>query len=334
MTRASVRVPHLPGAFNVAIIVGVLAGAYVVTALDGALRTAAAMAIAILASITFALATKVIAGEEHFTWYHYQLLSLATAAVVLRSLQALDAFAAGLAVTHAIGRVGCLFAGCCHGRPWRAGIRYDNAHIGSGFAPHFAGITLLPTQAIESICELSIGAWCALSVLRGAPAGTSLVRYLIGYAVLRFTIELLRGDARRSLFGVSEAQWTATLVTIAVSVATRNPICIAIASALIVAVIAIAFAKRDVGEIDAIARALFALRMQHDNSVASAGRWRLSCGLADDCVHYTLSSSAALGTRNARRVARILEHLGAHRSAPHLIAARPGIFHVVFRSTS
>ena len=70
-------------------------------------------------------------------------------------LSTCDAFAPGLALGHAIGRLGCFAAGCCYGKPtthfW--GITFTNplAYELVGTPVHQA---LQPTQLFESAVEL------------------------------------------------------------------------------------------------------------------------------------------------------------------------------------
>ena len=327
-----IDVPYVPRAYHASTAISVGAGALAALALaHDAASFALAWFVGLAAAIAVALLMRVLTGEERFTWYHYQFVAIGAAALAARSLPVLDAFVAGLAVTHATGRIGCLLAGCCHGRPARVGIRYGAAHAANGFASHFAGVTLVPTQAIESIAELALGAWCAVDILGGARAGTALVHYLAGYAVIRFALELLRGDARPSWRGVSEAQWTAMFVIVAVAIATRAPLAIAAAASMIAAGVAIASMNRDAVAADSIARALASLREPHDSCVADAGSLRISCGEEEGHVFYTLSSlTRPLRPGTLRRVARLLRNLGAHDAAPRLVAGRFGIVHVVF----
>ena len=51
---------------------------------------------------------------------------------------------------HAVGRLGCLSAGCCFGVPSEIGFYFD----ASPFAPH--GVKLLPVQLIESLCLFAL----------------------------------------------------------------------------------------------------------------------------------------------------------------------------------
>jgi phosphatidylglycerol:prolipoprotein diacylglycerol transferase len=106
----------------------------------------------------------------------------------LSLLRVADAGAPGLALGHAIGRVGCLMAGCCYGK------------VIGGFRH--------PVQAYESAGLLLL---CALTLalssrLRPRP-GALFAVYLGGYALLRLAMEPLRGDdlerGSLSLFGAS-----------------------------------------------------------------------------------------------------------------------------------
>ena len=62
-----------------------------------------------------------------------------------------------LPFAHALGRVGCFFAGCCYGREarWLPGVVYPENTEWVG-AP--AGIPLVPAQLIEAALLLAIGA--------------------------------------------------------------------------------------------------------------------------------------------------------------------------------
>jgi phosphatidylglycerol:prolipoprotein diacylglycerol transferase len=98
-----------------------------------------------------------------------------------------DYFAVALPLGHAIGRLGCFFGGCCHGRP-----------------PH-------PVQLYESLGLLLI-AWSCRQSLSRVEAGTqsrgSAFRlYLVLYGVLRLILDPLRGDGRpERLLGLSHQQ--------------------------------------------------------------------------------------------------------------------------------
>jgi hypothetical protein len=171
--------------------------------------------LAVLAVCVFfglAMAEKVIAGHERLVYYHHEIAVLSAAALALQASQIavlpyLDVVALSLGLFLTFGRIGCLLAGCCHGRPHRWGIRYGSAHRVAGFPRHLVGVPVLPVQAIESACVLVVVALGLLLILTRAP-GAALAWYLGAYGIVRFLLELLRGDTARPYWlGLSEAQW-------------------------------------------------------------------------------------------------------------------------------
>ena len=141
-----------------------------------------------------------------------------------------DYFAAILPVGHAIGRLGCFSAGCCYGRPtslpW--GVKFTDPR--SLVAPSLLGVPLHPTQLYEAAGNLAIAA-VLFQVLRRVrdgklQPGAAFYLYVVLYAVLRFIVEIYRGDDRGAyVAGLSPSQWIAILVaTLAVvTVAQARP---------------------------------------------------------------------------------------------------------------
>jgi phosphatidylglycerol:prolipoprotein diacylglycerol transferase len=130
-----------------------------------------------------------------------------------------DVFAPGIALGHAIGRLGCLFAGCCYGQPttlpW--GIVFSDPFAAS-YVGTPLGVHLHPTQLYEAGAELVILAVLLFSERRGRPfAGRTFWIYTLLYAISRFVIEFFRGDERGSLLGLSTSQFiSAVLVPLSV----------------------------------------------------------------------------------------------------------------------
>jgi phosphatidylglycerol:prolipoprotein diacylglycerol transferase len=119
------------------------------------------------------------------------------------ALATCDAFAPGLALGHAIGRVGCFAAGCCYGKPtthfW--GVTFTNplAEDWVGTPLHKA---LEPTQLFESAVELANFFVLAWMLKRKKFDGQVFGAYLFLYGVARFFLEFLRDDpGRGSVFG-------------------------------------------------------------------------------------------------------------------------------------
>lgn len=113
-----------------------------------------------------------------------------------------DVFAPGIALGHAIGRIGCLMAGCCFGKPTNVpwGITFTNPLAASNVGTPL-NVQLHPTQVYESGGELLILVFLLLTEHRGRPfAGRTFWSYLLLYAVLRFITEIYRGDPRGIVF--------------------------------------------------------------------------------------------------------------------------------------
>jgi phosphatidylglycerol:prolipoprotein diacylglycerol transferase len=119
------------------------------------------------------------------------------------ALSTCDAFAPGLAIGHAIGRVGCFAAGCCWGKPTHAfwGITFSSplAHAWVGTP---LGEALEPTQLFESAIELANFFILTWMLKRRKFEGQVMGTYLILYGVARYFLEFLRDDpGRGSVFG-------------------------------------------------------------------------------------------------------------------------------------
>jgi phosphatidylglycerol---prolipoprotein diacylglyceryl transferase len=134
-----------------------------------------------------------------------------------------DVFAPGVAIGHALGRLGCFAAGCCFGKAsggdWGASFPRDSVAFeqlssvgaiapGAPFTPR-----LHPAQLYEAFGEMAIFAFLLLlrPRLRQRP-GSLLLVYAGLYAVLRFIVELFRGDfARRFVVELSTPRLSAWL---------------------------------------------------------------------------------------------------------------------------
>ena len=114
------------------------------------------------------------------------------------ALATCDAFAPGLAMGHAIGRLGCFAAGCCFGKPtthfW--GVTFTNP-LAAQYVGTPLGQALEPTQLFESAVELIIFAMLTWMLSRKKFDGQIFGAYLFLYGIARFLLEFLRGDPGR-----------------------------------------------------------------------------------------------------------------------------------------
>ncbi|MBI4698109.1 MAG: prolipoprotein diacylglyceryl transferase [Nitrospirae bacterium] len=116
-----------------------------------------------------------------------------------------DLFSPSVAIGHAIGRIGCLCAGCCYGMPTNLpwGITFKNPE-----ALAIKGVPLHPTQLYESAAELSIFIFLMFFRKRKTFDGQIFWIYILLYSVTRFIIEFFRGDEIRGFIydGISFSQ--------------------------------------------------------------------------------------------------------------------------------
>jgi len=343
------------------IIAGILLALALSFALDDRLTsTVIALVAGLLAAGALAVGTEVFIGRELYTFYHYQLAVLAAGGGVLAvvgspALPALDLIGPTLGLVQAFGRLGCFMAGCCHGRPCRWGVRYGPVHAEHGFERELVGVRLFPIQALESLCLFALASIGAALVLAGAPAGTALATYLVGYAAARFVLELARGDAARGqAFGFSEAQWTAAIVmltTVAAEILGALPLVSwHVAAAAIVGVVGLAVASyRRItpayvlfrpGHVSEIACALDLLDTTppvpgHPPRVA---RTSLGFGLSAGDLHhrrkhYALSArDGMLNEAAAAKMASLIVSLRHASATSRLLAGGHGVFHVLIDS--
>jgi phosphatidylglycerol:prolipoprotein diacylglycerol transferase len=119
------------------------------------------------------------------------------------ALATCDAFAPGLAMGHAIGRLGCFAAGCCYGKGtdhfW--GVTFTNP-LAAQLVGTPLGHALEPTQLFESAVELGIFFLLTWMFKRKNFDGQVFGAYLFLYGIARFFLEFIRGDpGRGSVFG-------------------------------------------------------------------------------------------------------------------------------------
>jgi len=125
-------------------------------------------------------------------WYGGFLGGLTSMVLYLRVhhisvLRGIDQCIPFVALGHGIGRIGCFLNGCCYGKPTSAwfGLTFTEGEPAR-----------IPTQLLESVSLFVL--YLVLRRLQErrvlTRAGWLFGTYLVGYAVIRFLIEFLRGD--------------------------------------------------------------------------------------------------------------------------------------------
>jgi phosphatidylglycerol:prolipoprotein diacylglycerol transferase len=146
-------------------------------------------------------------------FYGGLIVALITGLVLVRRYQlptwtTADLIAPGIALGHVIGRLGCLLAGCCYGKPtsvpWAITFT-DEAAAANSRTP--LGIPLHPTQLYDAGAELLILALLLWTERKGRPfPGRTFWLYILLYGMSRFIVEMFRGDDRGAMLGVSTSQ--------------------------------------------------------------------------------------------------------------------------------
>ena len=114
--------------------------------------------------------------------------------------------ACSITLAHACGRIGCFFAGCCHGRETDAWY---------GVYMPAVGARVIPTQLIEAVFLAALCAFLIFRALREKKDGFPV--YLVTYGFFRFFLEFLRGDYRGAspVSFLTPSQFTALILTAA-----------------------------------------------------------------------------------------------------------------------
>jgi phosphatidylglycerol---prolipoprotein diacylglyceryl transferase len=125
-----------------------------------------------------------------------------------------DVFAPGIALGHVIGRLGCLFAGCCYGKPtslpW--GITFTDPFAAANVGTPL-NTPLHPTQLYEAGAEALILIVLLATESRGRRfAGRTFWLYMLLYAISRFIVEIFRGDPRGNVGVFSTSQFISVLL--------------------------------------------------------------------------------------------------------------------------
>ena len=132
-----------------------------------------------------------------------------------------DVFAPAIALGHVTGRLGCMAAGCCYGKPtdvpWAIIFTNPSAQANVGTP---LGIPLHPTQIYEAGAELLILVLILATENRGRRyPGRTFWSYMFLYAVSRYIIEIYRGDPRGTVFDIFSTSQFISVVLAPLSIA-------------------------------------------------------------------------------------------------------------------
>jgi phosphatidylglycerol:prolipoprotein diacylglycerol transferase len=146
-----------------------------------------------------------------------------------------DAFAPGIILGQAVGRLGCFAAGCCWGKPTAGwyGVHFSEKGHGITGVPIivdnlkdpvqesiwaerlgglFEPLHLHPTQLYEAGAALLILVVLVWMHRRRRFEGQVILAYAMLYSVARFIIEYWRDDPRGEIFNLSTSQFVAIIL--------------------------------------------------------------------------------------------------------------------------
>jgi phosphatidylglycerol:prolipoprotein diacylglycerol transferase len=126
----------------------------------------------------------------------------------------------GLVTAHMFGRVGCLTAGCCYGKP--TGSSWGIKLYSDLVDPSLRGIPLHPTQIYEATSLFLLLMGLLWLERRKSFDGQVALTYLMAYSVIRSIIEVFRGDLIRGFVigdWLSTSQFISALVFVAAMIA-------------------------------------------------------------------------------------------------------------------
>src|SRR6185503_4275680 len=213
-------------AFQVCSCIGLAIGVTINITLGARLSLPVTLSIGVallglLAIPVIAILVKIVTGEEQLCFYHHVIGVLAATSVLLwivnqPLLPFLDILILAAGAARAAGYFGCLKAGCCHGRPSRWGVIYNDqyAHI---LQNSLLGVRLFPVQVFEALWTAGVVAiGCNLIVNRYEP-GIGLAWFIVAYCPARFFFECLRWPPNYYFkSGLSQHQWISVALVLLV----------------------------------------------------------------------------------------------------------------------
>ena len=116
-----------------------------------------------------------------------------------------------ITIAHAFGRIGCLFAGCCHGEYLGQNYVFGGIYM---VTPDDGAGYFVPTQLYEALFLFALT--IVLVILCVKRYQITMHIYLIAYGIWRIFIEFFRADERGAfVLGLAPSQWQSILFIVA-----------------------------------------------------------------------------------------------------------------------
>lgn len=118
----------------------------------------------------------------------------------------LDIFAPLIPFVHGVGRIGCFMAGCCYGKEYHGfgSVQFPANEV----IEALDDVPRVPVQLIEAGLNFIIAIILYILLQKGKmKAGQLMGIYIVYYTVVRYLMEMLRGDeVRGNVGGISTSQ--------------------------------------------------------------------------------------------------------------------------------
>lgn len=133
-------------------------------------------------------------------------------------LKMVDLAAPGLALGHALGRMGCFLGGCCFGGRWDGplAVIFTNPLSPASHPP----VPRHPTQLYEAGFLLLVSIATLVFFRRVRSDGIIGFSYLLAYAIFRFGIEIVRADSIRGYLieGILTTSQTISILLVPIAI--------------------------------------------------------------------------------------------------------------------
>ncbi len=123
-----------------------------------------------------------------------------------------------IVIAHAFGRLGCLFAGCCHGAYLGQEPTVGGIYMHGKVDGYYTWGYFVPTQLYESLFLFLLFAIFSLTYMKYNDK-YAMSHYLISYGVFRFIIEFVRKDNEGKFLGslTPSQSWCIFMVVLGVA---------------------------------------------------------------------------------------------------------------------
>ncbi len=129
----------------------------------------------------------------------------------------IDIYAPLLPLIHGFGRVGCFLAGCCYGIEYHGFLSITFPY--NELVPELSEVPRFPVQLVEAGFNFILfGVLFTIMNKNKLKPGRALGIYLIYYTIVRYILEMFRGDIIRGKVGIFSTSQIISLILLPVGI--------------------------------------------------------------------------------------------------------------------